>query len=130
MKTFNQLTVGDVFYHVYSTEMEYRKEAVTKVDNSDIHYGYSTGKIPRFKDNNGVTQEYSRYGDGTKRFYFVNEADAIRFCKARMMKTLFGKINSAKAAINEVKKFREKHYELLNHQWTQAQINILEKELS
>lgn len=128
MKNFNQLTVGDYFYSVYHENMKYEKQEVQKVDSADIHFTYSK-TIPRFKDKEGIKREYSRFNDGHKNYYFTSEADAIRFCKARLMKNLFNIIESAKRNIKSLREFRLEHWELLNHQWTETQINILENSL-
>lgn len=67
----------------------------------------------------------SRYSAGLKKFLFTSEADAARYCKAQMMKNLFGLIKTAKDRIKDVEQFRLKNFELLNHQWTEEQINNL-----
>lgn len=133
MKTFDQLTPGEFFFKVYGDAMTYTKEEVKKCDQTDLEYGYSEKKIPRFKLPSAEMEVkkdsyYSRYAKDSV-FFFVNEADAIRLCKARMMKHLFAKIESAKRAIESVKDFRKEHWELLNHKWTDEQIQKLEIEL-
>jgi len=121
-KTFNQLTVGDFIYEVYMNDMSYKKMEINKVDSKLIYFDYSK-HIPRHV---GETQEATHSYKGSNYFYFTHEPDVIRFCKARMMKNLFSKIDSAKNAINHVIKFREENHELLNHDWTDNEINKLE----
>lgn len=66
----------------------------------------------------------------TKYVYFTSEAEIKRYCKAQMMKTLFSMIEVVKVGIQSVKQFREENMELLNHEWTERQINKLEKEIN
>src|SRR3990167_7439759 len=107
MKTFNQLTVGDKFYNVYRDEMKFTEKEVQGVSGSKLQYGYSNDNtIPRFKTDKGEEKEYSRYGSDNVNYYFVNKCDAIRFCKARMMKTLFKLVDNAKEQIEGIRKFR------------------------
>jgi hypothetical protein len=129
MKTFAQLTVGDAFFEVYDTQMKYTEKVVQMVDSSEIQFGYSY-KIPRLSDRSGIIKTGSRYSGGASTYYFVSEADAKRFCKARMMKYLFSLVEQAKKSIQDIKDFRIEHSELLNHEWTERQINKLEKELA
>lgn len=128
MKKFNQLTVGDIFYSVYKDSMIYQTHEIDTITFKTITFKYNKS-IPRFDESNGFDREYSRYNDGSKTYYFTNECDAIRFCKARMMKNIFRLIKKAEECIADIKDFRNEHFELLNHKWTEQQINKLENKL-
>lgn len=125
-KTFAQLTVGDKIYLCREGSMEYQTEPIKKVEGDEIFFKYND-RLKRFKDNN-VSWSISWRDDPQYRI-FTHEPDAMRYAKAQMMKVLFGKIKSAKNYIEDVKKFRIEHAELLNHQWTIEEINKLEKSL-
>lgn len=127
-KKFSELTAGDKFYSVAKNSMDYREETVSKVDNKHLYYSYSDSKIERFDDTDMEVHTKSFYSD-VYTLYFVCEPDVMRYCKAQLMKTLFGHINSAKHAIEKVKRFRLDNHELLNHKWTAEQIDKLEREL-
>lgn len=131
MKTFDQLTVGDKFYRVYKGQMKYDVKEVEKVEVKEITYGYSSDdKIPRFKTDSQEYGSYSRYSSHKSMYlYFTKETDAIRYCKAQMMKNLFILIDGAQRSIDAVKQFKVDNLELLNHTWTEEQIRKLEKEL-
>ncbi|HEY1044973.1 MAG TPA: hypothetical protein VGF79_00945 [Bacteroidia bacterium] len=108
--------------------MKYESITIYKVDSEKL-YLPSDEKIPRKINSGEVVIEYSRYSDNKRVFYFVKESEAIRYCKAQMMKELFTKIKNAKSSIQSVKDFRNEHFELLNHDWTELQIQKLEAEL-
>ena len=104
MKTFSQLTVGDRFFEVYKNKITYQTLEVSKVDGSDIYYGYAGGKIPRFNKARGENAEWTRYpSDKRTYFYFTEESEVRRYCKAQMMKELNSLIESAKKKIEKEK---------------------------
>ena len=132
MKTFAQLTVGDTFYRVYHHQMKYEIKEVSAVSTIEITYGYSSDdKIPRFNTAISDHAEWTRFASQKSLYrYFTSEYDAIRYCKAQMMKNLFNLIEDAKESIEKIKKFRSENYELLNHEWTDLKIRELEKALN
>ena len=123
MKTFRELTVGDSIFRCHEGSMDYQKYQVTRVETNELTYGYSE-KMQRL-DKTSVRLDGSYHN---KFCFFTTEVSAIRYCKAQLMKSLFGKINSVKAAIKDVVDFKKQHFELLNHQWTFEEINKLEKQ--
>ncbi len=124
-KTFAQLTAGDKIYECQVGSMEYSVKTIDKVDSTTIHFGYGSS-LPRSQEK--VSEKGETYYNKATR-YFTHESMAIRYCKAQMMKHLFSLIDGAKKSIKAVHDFRGKNIELLNHQWTEEQINILEKSL-
>ncbi len=126
MKTFNQLTVGDVIYKAYLERMDYKEYPICKIEDNTITYDYRE-TIPRWKE--ATKEVIARYRSESSYVVFANKTDAMRYCKAQMMKELFRKIEAAKKDIEEIKEFRKEHYELLNHEWTENKIHELETEL-
>ena len=122
MKTFKQLTVGDPIYFVKKGYSSFKIEYVSEVKSYEIYINYSYVKR---EDKTRLVND-DKYG--STYLLFTVKSEAIRYCKSRMMKDLFSLIDSAKKAINNVKEFRQNNYELLNHNWTEEQINILEKQ--
>lgn len=127
-KTFKQLTVGDVFYRVIDESMTYEKHEAKEVYHNSIVYGYSY-KCTRPNETRFKEEVSSGYSTKYTYYYFTSEADAIRFCKTRLMKTLFNKIESAKREVEKIKAFKLEHLELLNHEWTEEQIDKLERQI-
>ena len=124
MKTFQQLTVGDSFYKVLQNDNKYSVEEVTKVDAQELFFKYSN-RLTR-KETTRIKIE----GDYHQVFiYFTSEVEAVRYCKAQMMKKLFSLIDSAKRSITAIHEYRKENFELLNHEWTEKQINLLERTL-
>jgi len=122
-KTLKELTAGDTLYKCVINSCDYVKITVRGVYENELQYGHGYDeKIERSK-------EYSKKVRDTF-ILFTNEVDAIRYSKAQMMKVLFEKIEEAKKAIKNIKDFRLKNFELLNHSWTDKQINLLERELN
>lgn len=110
--------------------MTFEEKTITKVESKSLFDGpYSYNEFPRFKEKDGNVQEHSRYSNGQRKFYFTIKSDAMRFCKSHLMKNLFDRINAAKEAIEEVKKFRSENFELLTHEWTERNIVKLEREI-
>lgn len=128
MKTFNQLTAGDSIFKAYKETMKFDKIVIQQVTIDNIIADYGT-KIPRHKESQAQTVEYSRYSDDRRVIWFANETDAMRYCQAQMMKVLFSKIAGAKQAIKDIVDFRHENFQLLNHDWTDREINKLEREL-
>lgn len=126
MKTFKELTVGDKFFKAIEASMKYETFEVGRVDSDSIEYNYSD-KIKRI-DKPSFKME-ANYYNNYRQYLFTQESDAIRYCKAQMMKTLFNTIEAAKKSIQSVYNLRNENYELLNHEWTEKQINLLEQSL-
>lgn len=121
-KTFKQITAGDIIFRCYSGNNTYEKIQLFRVDEKSFYYEYR-----EYQDR---TDKYSMQirTNGSPCYLFTTEVDAIRFCKAQMMKVLFAKIDEAQKAIKSIKDFRLSNYELLNHEWTDNRIAQLEKE--
>lgn len=122
MKTFKQLTVGDEFYIVYSGSTKYQTEVVKEVYEEKFRYQPSETMLRFDKPSAELPKNYYN----NHRYATVDKSKAIRFCKAQLMKELNLLISAAKKSISEVSKFKLEHFELLNHDWTEKQINILE----
>lgn len=129
MKNFSQLTVGDEIYRVRKEKMQVDCIKINKVDEKYIYFDYDK-KIERFKTMCEFVNEYNRFSERDLFYYFTIKTEAIRYAKTFLMKELFAKIKSAKDAINEIKEFRCNNYELLNHDWTEKQIRMLENQLN
>lgn len=126
MKTFKQLTVGDKIFVCDEGSMKYDTKEVTKIERDKFFYTYS-GEEKRIDKYSVRLSE--NWNHNKARYLFTVETMAIRYCKAQMMKTLFSKIESVRDALKSVRDFRQEHFELLNHNWTEQQINILERQL-
>lgn len=101
--------------------MHYTEEVVHEVEKEKVSYNTYSDPLIRI---NKTSQEI----DGAA--WFSNKPDAIRYAKAQMIKRLHIKINEAKKSIERVKDFRKEHYDKLNLDWTDKEINKLEKELA
>lgn len=124
MKNFKQLTVDDLVYEAYEGDTDYKTEVIIRVEKEYGFYKYGD----TFK-----RSEKTRVRVGTRHnrsFYlFSNEVEAMRYCKAQTVKKINRLINQANEAIDMVKKFRASKIDLLNNEWTEAEINKLEKKL-
>jgi hypothetical protein len=124
-KTLRQLTAGDNLFKVLVNSNNYSKITVRSVDSADLSYG--SGYAEYFKR---IDDFYIKHTDNKTYLFFSNEVDVIRYCKSQLMKVLFSKIEDAKNAINIVKDLRLNNFELLNHDWTENQINLLERQIN
>lgn len=130
-KTFDQLLPGDKIYRVVGNEMSYKEYEVKRVEPERLYFDHNDF-VPRYKSLHAeIKEKQSGWSSNLYKhiFYFADEPSAIRFCKARVMKNIFHKIEVAKNAIQSVKDFRLENYDLLNHSWTEDQILKLEREL-
>lgn len=124
-KTFAQLTVGDNLYRCVEGSLTIDTYEIIRVDRTQITYSY--GDTTERSDKTVIkTAPYQR-----NNFYlFVNKPDAIRYAKAQTVKKLFTLIENARQDIEAIRKFRNEKFELLNHEWTDANILELEKQLN
>lgn len=121
-RTFDQLVPGDFVYRFYPGETNYSKEKVIEVTTEIVKYG-RYDYLKRFPG-------LERTGQAVDNVYwFSNEIDAIRFAKAQLFKELHFKIKTAKKSIQAVKDFRKDNYDKLNLDWTDREINKLERNL-
>lgn len=128
-KTFAQLVPDDKIYVAIKNAIKYSAENIREVHHNEIKYGYGM-TVPRHKTDVADVVRQDRYSYSESHYrIFANEVDAIRYCKAQMMKHLFFLIKGAKNGIEAVKNFRQENYELLNHSWTEEQIQKMEREL-
>lgn len=125
--TFDRLTVGDKIYVCHGGSTSYETKEVNYVETNQFKYGYSDA-CPRVKGES-KTELTGYYMPKQGLRIFCNEVDAMRYCKAQMMKELFSKIKYAKDAVKAIHDFRAKHFELLNHNWTELQLQKLENYL-
>lgn len=117
-KTFEQLTVGDKVYMAWIGGVVYDSCEVMKVEAGEIRFNHSTFK--RF-DSFGIKD--------SNRMYYTSESDIIRYCKGQSIKHINSLIDSAKKTIQAIKDFKESHYDSLNINWTESEINKLENAL-
>lgn len=121
-KTFEKLLPKDYVYKCREGDIKYLPEIVYSAHNDTIKYGrYGNDRLPRINK--------TSYKDNYGKVWFSHEPDAIRYAKAQLMKQLHLKIKKAKESIQELKDFRNKHYDKLNLDWTDVEIIKLEKEL-
>lgn len=123
-KLLNNLTPDDFLFYVRTNEIAINKSRIKFVDSSEITINYGNSHYGE-----KIKRDQKHVFEFEKIKFFVNETDAIRYAKSNLMKELFSKIEIAKKAIDDVKSFRYKNHELLNHDWTEMQINKLEKEI-
>lgn len=120
-KTFKQLTVGDVFYYVIKHRNEFNELTVLRVEPDELSYGYNYDD--RIKRPSEYVLKSGNY------YYFTSKEDVIRYCKAQTVKTLIGMINKAKESIKEVREFKLKNYEILNKDWMEYELTLLENQI-
>jgi hypothetical protein len=125
-KTFNDLKYNDTIWSVYEGSIKIYEHKVSVLDSGAIRLNIGDGVFSR-----QYVADKCYYKDKSihniTRIYFCNQADAIRYAKAQLFKELNTKIQQAQEAIKQVVKFKYEHLELLNHQWTEEQINKLER---
>lgn len=73
--------------------------------------------------------KYQRMRNERTYLYFCNEVDWQRYRKAQGIKYLLGLIDTAKNAVNLVKRFRSENFADLNKNWLESEIIKLEKEI-
>lgn len=124
MKTFKQLTVGDAIFICDEGSMKYEKKEIYRVESKEVTFDYND-KVERLEVKAVKWESYYN----KRRYLFTMESDAIRYCRAQLFKVLQSRIKTVKNAMSEVYKLREENFDRLNHDWTDRQINILEREL-
>lgn len=125
MKTFNQLSIDDKIFVANVDSYRYEEKNIVKITSEYFTYYYDSNEYRlAFK----YIRDKKIYKE-SREIFFANKTDAIRYCKAQMMKELFNLVESAHKEIEKIKKFRLDNIQLLNHDWTDSQINKLEKEV-
>src|SRR6185369_16476600 len=120
-----QLKIDDFIYVAHVDSYIYEKKNIISITSSDFTYYYPSSDY-RFQLKDIRDKMIHR---NSRNIFFANEVDAIRYCKAQMMKELFKRIEMAKKAIDNIKALRLENFQLLNHEWTDSEIIKLEKQL-
>lgn len=127
MKTFKELSIIDPIFIVYGLGDEYKSISITTIKPDSVRaYDYSIEGEDL--DKTRIEKRGSFYNNSVVHL-FTYEPDAIRYCKANLLRSLREKISAARVAFNSVKEFRKKHYDQLNKDYLDIEINKLENQL-
>ena len=128
MKRFKDFKIGDNIYFAPVGSIYYSSKSVDTIKRDIFSFKYGILTVPdKLRQKSIIKHKENNYSPQT--LYFANESDAIRYCKAQMIKELHRLIDTANEAIKKVKNFRNRNYHLLNKNWTEMEILRLENEL-
>lgn len=128
MKKFKDFKIGDNIYFAKVGSIEYSSESIDNIQRGYFLFEYGRLAVPdKLRSKRIIKHKENNYSPPA--LYFANESDAIRYCKAQMIKELHRLIDTANEAIQKVKNFRKRNYHLLNKDWTEREILRLENEL-
>lgn len=119
-KTFAQLTYGDPIYIAERNSSVYRTGCAGEVTRDYVRVNNSF--IAQRNSLTVVSYDNS--------FYFCNEEDAIRYCKAQAIKTLFSLIDDVKGRFKVIKNFKMDNWEQLNTDFITKEINKLQTQIN
>ena len=121
-KTFKELTVGDVFYRVRRYKNEFSELSIIRVDMGELNFGFGSA------DRIGRCDQYYLKTDNY--YYFTSKEDVINYCKRQSVKILIDMIRKAKESIKEIRDFKLENYDILNKDWMEYEITLLEKQIN